>query len=943
MKQNIKYLFIAICGLASVACNNDLPEERAGNENSDGKWTLGTDTKTTRVVIGDASEGIRALKWEEDDELTVFNATTEAIFTLSSGHTTTSGVFKSESEDLENSVNYYAFHSKTATTFTSGAGLTVTMPSPMEVTGTMDEFVSDHMVLLSNVFQFTDKTVSNLYVSKQTAALELHLKLADGQADKTISTLKMVSPVADYFVASATYDGEGATAYTYADEIEVSFATPLTLSADEEATVKLVVWMNPAITEGDLTDKNFAFNFFDASNNKILELSKPAVLLEGGKYYNTPSQVPAARRVRFVKADGTGTGTSWDDAMSEADITVALRALNDGQAGVLSPGDTVCLAAGTYKFNGSWSNTEARVIKKLTIIGGFPANATGDNVKITYPSADKTIISGDRNGDNTPNAGDVRAFSVRDGATVVLKGIDITGGAITQYNGAGLSVEGTGSTLKMYHCKVYGNENSGGSSGGGVYVQNGTTLYCENTEISNNTQTQTHSGGIYIDGANAKATLKDCKVSGNSSGKWGAGIFVNHGTLICEDTEISGNSTTGFDAGAGTGGVHITGTNSNVQMKGCVVKNNTVHGPVGGIRVEASCTLYCEDTEIIDNTSGGDTGGLHVFGANALATLKNCKVSDNSATKWVGGIFVDTGKLICEGTEISGNKTTGDGTYCGGVRVNNAAVAEMDGCVVKDNIAISQAGGILVEEGTLHCQNTQITGNKASSRGGAIQMTGKDATSGSKVYLESCYIAANQVAEFGSALHVMGNTSLLYMANTTVTKNIATSYGGALNFSLSSNPRVLASCTIADNIQNGTNNQGIDIRCETNTLSMINCVVTNSATDKNSFFIKAAESFTSDGYNVLGITSGTITPGANADNTAITYADMFGTNVAADNGGPTPTIMPTGTYTGASVAEIEAFAATKFASPAYAFDFAKDQRGTARNAAAATPGACEKE
>lgn len=784
MKKNIISLFTLLCGFAAVSCNNDAVENTAPADENTEKWTLGVGMGT-RAAIGSSSEGFRPINWQEDDELTVFNADTEALFTLSEGDSTTQGLFESDSEEIQNSTDYYAVHTRVTTAFSTDDGLTVTMPSPMVMSGTPDEFVSDNLVLVSDKFSFTNKSADAVMMSMRNAVLELHLKLASGD-DKTISSLEMEAPVANYFVASATFDGAGDVDYTTAGKLVVSFTTPLTLSAATETTLKLVVWMNPAVVAGDVTGKNFVFNFLDADDNKSLVLNKPAVLLEGGKYYNAPSQAPSRRRVVFVKTDGTGDGSSWDKAMSETDVTTALKALNTTAVAeipsnaVLFPGDTICLAAGTYTLNGSWTNAETRIVKSLTILGGFPANMAGDEVEITYPSEHRSIISGDRNSDGEPNTGDVRALSVRNSGTeVILKGIDIMGGYVSDWPGAGMSVE-SGATAELHYCKIYdnfaetGTHGEGRGGGGGVCVKQSSKLYCYNTEISNN-KTNNRGGGVDVD-EKGVMELYDCKVSGN-------------------------------------------------------VSNMTNQGG-GGFLVKGGGILYAKDTE--------------------------------------------------------------------------------------------------------------ISGNKSATRGGAFQIADND----SEVYLESCLISGNETAYFGSAFHVYGHKCNLYVANSTIAANSVTAASsGTINLSEggdNTNPRVFISCTIAGNIT-GNNDEGIEFRCENNDLKLINCVVTNSDENKHSLFIKGSKSMTSGGYNVFGKTSGTINPATAADYTGVMYSGFFGANTLADNGGSLKSIMPTGTQAGAPVADLQAYFTANAVDPKYTFDLTKDQRGTARNATAATPGACEKQ
>jgi hypothetical protein len=429
-----------------------------------------------------------------------------------------------------------------------------------------------------------------------------------------------------------------------------------------------------------------------------------------------PEPEPVERRVKFVKTDGTGTGSSWDDAMSPDGLSAALKELNipTEAEDVLLPNDTICMAAGTYILDKTWSNTETRIVKSVVIIGGFPADITGDAVETEYPSEHRTIITGDRNGDGIPNEGDVRTLSVREAGTMVtLKGIDLTCGYITQWGGAGLGIEGGNGTVSvsMLYCRVYNNFSKSGA---------------------------------------------------------------NYAGALC-------------------------------------------------------------------------------------------------------------------------------------VRDNNA----------------------------LYCYKTEVTENKADSRGGGV------CVSGGKLYMESSLINGNQISsDFGSAIHIMSGSEA-YIVNSTITGNTATQ-GGAVNISNGTGTVAFISSTIAGNVETNTSyNQGVEIRCETPNLKMVNCIVANSDATRYAFNIQGSGNAVFAGGNVLGTVNGANTSEA-SDVTGKSFIEIFAGNTLADNGGYPQTLMPAGTFAGASQATLTAFLQNYAPTTPFSFDLKVDQRGTARNADAATPGACEK-
>jgi hypothetical protein len=97
----------------------------------------------------------------------------------------------------------------------------------------------------------------------------------------------------------------------------------------------------------------------------------------------------------------------------------------------------------------------------------------------------------------------------------------------------------------------------------------------------------------------------------------------------------------------------------------------------------------------------------------------------------------------------------------------------------------------------------------------------------------------------------------------------------------------------------------------------------------------ANKKITSDGFNILGnIGQSVVTSEFTLQPSDVTayYADIFGSNVLADNGGYPQTVALTAQRTGATVEQLDAF---KAGYQITVGDIAKDQRGFSRNAAGA--------
>ena len=225
--------------------------------------------------------------------------------------------------------------------------------------------------------------------------------------------------------------------------------------------------------------------------------------------------------------DGTVTSVAALLSAKGADGKISLREAvraSNGSGG--SQG--IILGAGTYT---------------LSILGaGEDSSVTGDldaqaNLTIIGAGSTNTII----------NAGGVeRVFEVDGSGNLSLVDVRLTGGSVAN-DGGGLLVELSTGTAALNRVEVTGNAVTGGNRlGGGIH--NVGTLYVNNSWIHSNTATGSDGGGI----SNfSTATITNSSIYSNTS-RDGAGIFQSAGTILVQNTTISGNT-----ASATGGGVEI--------------------------------------------------------------------------------------------------------------------------------------------------------------------------------------------------------------------------------------------------------------------------------------------------------------------------------------------------------------------------------------------------
>lgn len=330
----------------------------------------------------------------------------------------------------------------------------------------------------------------------------------------------------------------------------------------------------------------------------------------------------------------------------------------------------------------------------------------------------------------------------------------------------------------------------GGKIGRCVYLTNGASIsgftLTDGADFSNG-------GGIYCVSSNA--FVFDCLIISNTAGRGGGGFGGTYSNCI-----ISGNTASNLDFFAGSDG---GGVDDGV-LNDCTVSANVSQyygGGVGGVCTMTNC--------LVDNNVACIGGG--VYGG----TLFNCTISNNIATNGIS--------LLPEG--------------------GGADLANLQGCLVISNSALSRLGG--GGGGVCDCllSNCVIQGNWAVQGGGIME----DSYGGPPgVIANQCSIIGNWAYSAGGGICgptpgvrslpptvtncvFIGNSSLngggacwVELLNCVLTANWATSNGGGVYECL------LTGCTLTGN--SATNYGGGGFFNEPWTLTYItNCVFSDNS------------------------------------------------------------------------------------------------------------------
>jgi parallel beta-helix repeat protein len=274
----------------------------------------------------------------------------------------------------------------------------------------------------------------------------------------------------------------------------------------------------------------------------------------------------------YVSENGTGDGSSWENATNKLEFATNLSS---------GGGTKVWVKAGTYY--GDITDTEGAfsISPSNRVYGGFEGNESPDyDLSLRDFDKNPTILDGQ-------------------GARRVL----LQNQAFTS------------ATMPIWDGFIIQNGNIG--SGAGAYLNNYVTL--NNCTIINNTATM-YGGGVYINstGGTSHVTLHNCRIMDNNA-SMGGGVCDRVGADYT-NCRISNN--TALTKG---GGIYLY-NNTEPTLKNCIISNNTAKN-AGGMYARGQFTAY--NCDFVMNLATESVGGI--YHENNHNKYYNCIVWGNMA------------------------------------------------------------------------------------------------------------------------------------------------------------------------------------------------------------------------------------------------------------------------------------------------------------------------
>ena len=262
-------------------------------------------------------------------------------------------------------------------------------------------------------------------------------------------------------------------------------------------------------------------------------------------------------------------------------------------------GDTILVAAGTYKENVELINPEGGPYKSINVIG---------------EDKNTTIIDGNQNGS---------AFLVMRNLDFLLKNFTIQNGTGWESSGGAVNINGlsgTSATAVLENLILKNNP-----AGGAVWANN-SDLTIKNSSIESNTSFQ--GGGIKVENC-IKLTLDDVVVKNNTANQ-GGGIYAQQTPVYFSGTVFLLNN----HASTEGGGISFDGATPNQLLTNLVVAGNTAGNRGAGIVIHNS-SFSIKNSTIVNNKANGNN-----FSLNQLNTVpkgfKNSIFWNNSPQQvWV--------------------------------------------------------------------------------------------------------------------------------------------------------------------------------------------------------------------------------------------------------------------------------------------------------------------
>lgn len=331
----------------------------------------------------------------------------------------------------------------------------------------------------------------------------------------------------------------------------------------------------------------------------------------------------------FVKANGTGDGTSWGKATT---LSAALQM-------TLADGDIIHIAEGTYipennvSVKASDSDVKYKtfeISKNIKLQAGYAAGVT-DALTEAQSTSYETILSGQLDESTRARRVVTIGAPIAANQSVVLDGLTIKDGyanyistlainGITIYDSYGTGAAIMGSNVVLNNCVI---KNNGGKSYGSLSVYSA-VLQMNNCQVIDNNEDTSNTGygrGIYAVSSNV--TVNGCTFSGNINYAGQSGAFYAESSTV----KLYNSTFANNQSGTYCAGVYIKSGTSIAST--AIIVNCTFYG---NQLIGATKQDYYPTSLLVHSTSGAVSSANIVSSTFANGSGSNYEVAWYTAT-----------------------------------------------------------------------------------------------------------------------------------------------------------------------------------------------------------------------------------------------------------------------------------------------------------------------
>ena len=398
--------------------------------------------------------------------------------------------------------------------------------------------------------------------------------------------------------------------------------------------------------------------------------------------------------------------------------------------------------------------------------GGFSVNSGTvllDNADVVYNQA--AGATGKGGGIHVTNDGQV---TLRNSVYIGETG----SGPNTAYDGAGIYADASQVTLEGALTTICNNDAT--HFGGGIFVNNGSTLTSTGAQIGNPVNAEcggsaVTGGGIYASGSTVNFTGK---IHNNRATTSGGGIYATASTVNLTGSTVGGteanqpNKLTGA-AGYFGPGIYLD-TGSMATLDATTVSSNqwtTTTITYGGGLYLTGSTAVLQNNSRVENhatTSLTDGRGAGLYLNSSTVTLDHSVVTGNSAQVG-GGIRVFNASVlnVRNGSSIDHNTSTQQG---GGIAVgvNDASTPDVniENAILQYNTVGTDGGAVYIDVGTLDFTGWwDLRWNHADGNGGGLAVAGT-ADADLNATAAGSYLAVNYAGANGGGIYLHNNDTV---------------------------------------------------------------------------------------------------------------------------------------------------------------------------------------